>query len=88
MLDLDRRVLEPEPLVQKLFELTADPMAVLLPGDEVSAAKTGTDRACSIAELCMVEEVKVLPAEIEAGFFIDGEPFEDAEIEVNTPGQV
>src|SRR5712692_1336373 len=55
---------------------------------EVRAAKAGADRTCAIAELRMVKEIVVLPAEIKARFFINGELLEYAEIEVHTSGQV
>ena|SRR5216683_1586354 len=77
---LSKRLLEKEPQT----ELHAASIVCAGQVQEVGRSKGRVDRVV----LGVIEEIKVFPAKIEAGFFINGEPFEDAKVEVKTPRQI
>src|SRR6266446_1204612 len=49
---------------------------------KIGGAQPRADGASTVAELRVIENVEILPAEIDAGLLADGEPLEDANVKV------
>ena len=55
---------------------------------KIGGAQSRADGASTVAELRVIENVEILPAEIDAGLLADGEPLEDANVKVQAARQV